>query len=335
MKTFLKKMVVAVAVMLAAATAVGTMQSAPAYANDNEMGSDARCSQLFLGMTPWDCHIQEWKEDTLTTNVVTIATNILGDMLVIATYLAVGFTVYGGYLYMFSSGDVAKVQNGKKTLTRAFIGVAIVGLAKLIVDAMYVAFMGTTGSFDSLDCVHSDACAGGDASTILMNALRWFIGTGSFVALIYIVVGGIGYLTSGGDPGKLQKAKNTILYAVVGLIVTGLSQIIVTFVFNIVNAAEATGDFRSSLVEILNGVLSILAVVAIIVIVVGGFRYMTSAGDAAKLKRARDTILYAAIGLVVCGVAAIVVNFVVTNIAEGNNSSEEAMTLDVEQRLLG
>lgn len=332
MKTFLKKLVVAFMVALSVATVGGIAKSEAVYANDNQMGSEARCSQLFLGMKPWDCDIQDWSESTIGENIKTIAWNIFDDMLVIATYLAMGFAVYGGYLYMFSSGDVAKVQNGKKTLTRAFIGVAIVGLARIIVDAMYVVFMGSTGSFDGMDCATVD-CTHNNGASVLMNALRWFIGTGSFVALIYIVVGGVGYLTSGGDPGKLQKAKNTILYALIGLIITGLSQVIVTFAFNIVNTAEATGDFRSSLVEILNGVLSILAVVAVIVIVVGGARYMTSTGDAAKLKKARDTILYAAIGLVICGLAAVIVNFVVDAIVAGN-SAEEAL-LELPKRILG
>lgn len=322
MKTFLKKFLVGLTVLLSVATVTGTIQSAPAYAECRD----------FLGMQSWDCNVDDWQgEENIVNNTVTISKNILNDMLVIATYLAIGFTVYGGYLYMFSSGDVAKAQSGKKTLTHAFIGVAIVGLAKLIVDATYVAFMGGNGSFDTLNCATAD-CTGGNAQAILMNALRWFIGTGSFVALIYIVIGGVGYLTSGGDPGKLQKAKNTIAYALIGLVVTGLSQVIITFVFNIVNAAEATGDFRNSLLEILNGVLSILAVVAVIVIVIGGVRYMTSTGDPSKTKKARDTILYAAIGLVVCGIAAIVVNFVVGNIIDAN---AEAMMEGGFKRIIG
>jgi hypothetical protein len=48
------------------------------------------------------------------------------------------------------------------------------------------------------------------------------------VAVIFIVLGGIKYSTSGGDPGETKKAKETIIYALVGLVMVILS-------FSIVN----------------------------------------------------------------------------------------------------
>lgn len=50
------------------------------------------------------------------------------------------------------------------------------------------------------------------------------------VAVVMIIIGGLRYVTSGGDSGNVTGAKNTILYAVVGLIVVALSQVIVRFV---------------------------------------------------------------------------------------------------------
>lgn len=56
------------------------------------------------------------------------------------------------------------------------------------------------------------------------------------VAVIMIIVGGFRYITSGGDSGNVSTAKNTILYAIVGLVIVALSQFIVKFVL-----AKATG----------------------------------------------------------------------------------------------
>ena len=50
------------------------------------------------------------------------------------------------------------------------------------------------------------------------------------VAVIMIIVGGLKYITSGGDSGNISGAKNTILYAVIGLIFVALAQVIVRFV---------------------------------------------------------------------------------------------------------
>jgi len=75
-----------------------------------------------------------------------------------------------------------------------------------------------------------------------------------------------------------------------------------------------TGTLENSLQSILNSVILILGIVAVIAIVVGGVWYMTSAGDAGKVKKAKDTILYACIGLVVCALAAVIVNWTISAI---------------------
>lgn len=54
-------------------------------------------------------------------------------------------------------------------------------------------------------------------------------------ATIMIVVGGLRYITSGGDASKVSSAKSAIVYAIVGLVIVALAQIIVRFVL-----AEAT-----------------------------------------------------------------------------------------------
>ena len=41
-----------------------------------------------------------------------------------------------------------------------------------------------------------------------------------FVSLVFVVIGGYKYIISSGDPQKTQSAKNTILYAVIGLIIS-------------------------------------------------------------------------------------------------------------------
>ena len=45
-----------------------------------------------------------------------------------------------------------------------------------------------------------------------------------------IIIGGLRYITSNGDSGNVTNAKNTILYAIVGLVIVALAQLIVRFV---------------------------------------------------------------------------------------------------------
>ncbi len=70
----------------------------------------------------------------------------------------------------------------------------------------------------------------------VINILSLAVGV---VAVVMIIVGGLRYITSGGDSGNVTGAKNTILYAVVGLVVVALAQVIVRFV---VDRATLTGS---------------------------------------------------------------------------------------------
>lgn len=76
-------------------------------------------------------------------------------------------------------------------------------------------------------------CAGGDTLdeqsliTTVINFLSLVVGV---VAVIMIIIGGFKYITSGGDSGNVTGAKNTILYALIGIIIVVLAQVIIRFV---------------------------------------------------------------------------------------------------------
>lgn len=72
--------------------------------------------------------------------------------------------------------------------------------------------------------------------------------------------------------------------------------------------------------NILNAIIGALGIVAVIVIIIGGVTYMTSGGDAGKVKTAKNTILYGVIGLVICVLAFAIVNFVISNIIGNANN---------------
>lgn len=63
----------------------------------------------------------------------------------------------------------------------------------------------------------------------IVNLMLFILGA---IAVVMIVIGGIKYATSNGDSSAVTSAKNTILYAVVGLVVAILAYAIVNFVLN-------------------------------------------------------------------------------------------------------
>lgn len=75
--------------------------------------------------------------------------------------------------------------------------------------------------------------AGSDATTKINNIVKTIVNLLSavvgIIAVIMIIVGGFRYITSGGNDTSVTAAKNTILYAIIGLVVVALAQIIVRF----------------------------------------------------------------------------------------------------------
>jgi hypothetical protein len=75
----------------------------------------------------------------------------------------------------------------------------------------------------------------------------------------------------------------------------------------------STGNSVSDLVKKIINILSVVVgVVAVIMIIIAGFRYITSGGKQESVTAAKNTILYAIIGLVIVALAQIIVRFVLT-----------------------
>ena len=226
MKNFCKKIAIFLGIV-AAVSATSTITSVTPV-SAREFGS---CDTSFAGLTPWDCNVGEMNsEDSLKTGIAQIATNILTDLTVIASYLILGYVIYGGFLYMSSSGDPGKTMTAKKTLTHAFIGLAITVSAFTIFSGIRVALAGN----QALNCDQLTGTGCVDGGAMVTNIIQWIGGIAGAIAVIFVVVGAWGYITANGDPGKLQKAKTTILYALIGLVVVALAEVLTAFVSNLV-----------------------------------------------------------------------------------------------------
>lgn len=117
------------------------------------------------------------------------------------------------------------------------IKIAILTLG-LVASFGIAAMPNSVGAWDPF----AEACTGVNANTALCNGsedkaafyLKIIINTLLFVlaavSVIVIIIAGIYYTTSGGDAALIAKAKNTLLYAVIGLIVAIMAYPIVNFV---------------------------------------------------------------------------------------------------------
>ena len=92
----------------------------------------------------------------------------------------------------------------------------------------------------SANCGTNGTGSGADLHAIatkVINILSVIVG---IIAVIMIIYGGFKYITSGGDTGNVSGAKNTLIFALVGLIIVALAQFIVHFVLNSATTAVPT-----------------------------------------------------------------------------------------------
>lgn len=78
------------------------------------------------------------------------------------------------------------------------------------------------------DC--DNAKAKNDVQSAISEGLQIFSVVIGVIAVVMIIIGGFKYIISSGDPASVNGAKNTILYAVIGLVIAAFAQIIVQFV---------------------------------------------------------------------------------------------------------
>jgi hypothetical protein len=127
---------------------------------------------------------------------------------------------------------ITKIKNMLVAVVALFALATPVAVPAVVFAAVDDTSQGLCGGVDITPgtCESSTGDSANRVSTLLrriINVFSWIVGV---IAVIMIVIGGLKYITSGGDSGNVSSAKNTILYALVGLVIVALAQFIVRFV---------------------------------------------------------------------------------------------------------
>jgi hypothetical protein len=118
-------------------------------------------------------------------------------------------------------------------LLASFLGILLVLAAPVAAQTSPEITQGLCAGVN-LDVNDTNCTGGTDAVSTINDLIRKVINLLSVivgvVAVIMIMVGGFRYITSGGNDTGVTSAKNTILYAIIGLIIVALAQLLVRFV---------------------------------------------------------------------------------------------------------
>ncbi len=81
------------------------------------------------------------------------------------------------------------------------------------------------------------------------------------------------------------------------------------------NSNQASNSIEKFVKHVVNILSAVVGIVAVVMIIFGGFRYVTSGGNDSSVTSAKNTILYAIIGLVIVALSQVLVHFTIRNLS--------------------
>lgn len=208
------------------------------------------------------CCPPDAKENRMQCFFLKYVNPVVATLSAIAGLAAVGGIIWGGIMYSSSIGDPQKVSRGKAIITRSLIGIVAFlflysamqfmspgGLMKqggggggsaaacgknFLTLKPWFAYL-PNDKFDA-DCSIADFNLLGDdtkksdflpvALAIVDNLLR----VAAMVAVVFVIVGGINFMTSQGESDKTKRARETVINALIGLAIAMVAAAVISFI---------------------------------------------------------------------------------------------------------
>lgn len=152
--------------------------------------------------------------------------------------------------------------------------------------------------------------------TTIMSAIQRIIVS---LALVFIVIGALMYISAGASPGNAEKGKEAITMALVGLAIgiaapSLLKELGSVLGWGGVDSSAVAGALTLSqiAIKILNFLLSITGILSLIMLVIGAIMYLTSAGDSDRISKGKDIFKYSLLGVIIAMSAMILVQQIAT-----------------------
>ena len=154
------------------------------------------------------------REKALTAYVWQLIINILDIVLMAIGYITFGFILYGGFQFITSMGSSDKMAQARTTILNASVGTVIamasVAIVRTFSDKLFI--------------------ASATPQLVLDGLLDIFYFAVGATAVVVIIISGFTMVTSGDKPDSVAKARNSIIYASIGLVVIVSAKLITSFI---------------------------------------------------------------------------------------------------------
>lgn len=154
----------------------------------------------------------------------------------------------------------------------------------------------------------------GTVEGVLGSLLSTLQGIIVIISIIFIVIGAILYITSTGKEKQMEMAKSAITASIIGLSIGVAAPAFLKQIGSILGwTVEVDPDIGSPLTitqiatNVLDFLLSIVGILSLIMLIIGGMMYLTAAGDDDRIKKGKDIFKWAIIGIVISLASLVVV----------------------------
>jgi cytochrome bd-type quinol oxidase subunit 2 len=226
---------------------------------------------------------------------------------------AIGFIIFSGARLVTSGGDEEAIKKASKGLGYSIAAFAIIALAEEA--AVIVGFFkgdpgalkATGGIIGSPGEILSRVRLFDIQVEIVITFIKYMIGA---VAVVMLLINGVRLVGGGGEEENTKKARNGVIYALVGLVLLTVGSTFITDVFynidkNVYSGLEGVDpqldipEGVAQIVGITNLIVSFIGPILVLLLVIGGVMYVTAAGEEENMNRAKRLILAALIGVIV------------------------------------
>lgn len=133
--------------------------------------------------------------------------------------LAIFFVVLGAFFYVASAGNEERIAQGKEMIFGSLIAIVVVMFSGVLIRTLHKPAEGSSGAL-------------ADVPNVIGNATNILIGIIGAFTVLMLIYSSFLYLTGRGDADKIEKAQNSLRYAIYGLVIGVLAFAIVNTLIN-------------------------------------------------------------------------------------------------------
>jgi hypothetical protein len=137
----------------------------------------------------------------------------------IVVVLAILAIVIGGVIYVISAGNSGLMTTAKGAITGALIGLAVVIAAPSFLKEVYTIVGGKNAPSQIQNAL--------SLTQIAMKTLEFLLGIVGIIAVIMLLIGGIAYMTAGGDTKRAETGRDIVKNALIGIAIVMSALILV------------------------------------------------------------------------------------------------------------